>query len=77
MLASRVDQLFCVKKEINLTFKEGAAQAGGESLSLAGRGTQGRGVADKVVLVQRLDSISEVFPILNDSVKERVCGHER
>lgn len=46
----------------------GAAQGGGESLSLAGRGTQGHGVADTVVLVHRLDSISEVFPILNASV---------
>lgn len=40
----------------------GAAQGGGESLSLAGRGTQGHGVADTVVLVHRLDSISEVSP---------------
>lgn len=38
------------------------------SLSLAERGTQCRGAADKVVLVHSLDSISEVFPILNDSV---------
>lgn len=39
-----------------------------ESLSLAGCGTQ-CGVADKVVLLHKLVSISEVFPVLNDSMK--------